>query len=473
MKRLAFALLLFLPGACAWLAPDDRTPPLDLPERWDRSGESERWETVRLAAWWTEYRDPLLERLIEEALLGNGDLQIALARLDQARAQAGYAGANQFPLVTAQGLAGRGEADAKDAQLPLDKPADLGILGAMVSYEVDLWGKRKAARDAAGALYLSARFTADATRLSVSAAVAKLYFAILASDADIAITEDTVTSRTEACRLVRLLYERQAVDGLTLRQSEAELAGIRARLPALRNQRQQAESALAVLLGRQPREIFETPLPRGRDLDALPVPPLLPPGTPSDLIRRRPDIAAAEQRLIAGNLDIALARAAYFPTISLASLLGVTSLEVDNLYSGTFKSWQIGATLSGPLIDFGRTGSGVDLATARRQEQIETYKNTLRTAFKEVRDALSARRQAEQAETEQGARRTAVADALRLARLRFAAGYSSHLEVLDAERSLYDAEIAVIAARRDRLDATVDLYKALGGGWDNQPPQPL
>jgi multidrug efflux system outer membrane protein len=492
-KPFIAALLTLMLSGCAWLAPKYERPALDLPPTVS-SIESDKTTRERLVGWWREYHDPVLEKLIDRALAQSDDLALAAARLGQARAQYDYTWSNQFPLLTAAGTGSRTKMDFKQGDFTVGKsldklgagmagqpgaapilkagdllpgkPTDLSFIGGMLSYEVDLWGKLASANESAKAAFLAASFGQDAVRLSVASATAQLYFNVLALDAQIKITQDTIVTREKTYKLYKIQYEQEMANGLVLRQAKAELDTARVQLPRLLDQKDKAESSLAVLLGFSPREIMGTAIPRGKELEALPVPPLMPSELLSMLLVQRPDIAAAEQGLIASNFDIGVARAAYFPAIKLSGLYGVTDLDIQNLYNGPVKTWQLGASMAGPLIDFGRTASGVKLAKARNQEQLAAYKATVRTAFKEVKDALSAQVYSRDEEQAQVNEESTVREVLHLAKLRFSAGYSSYIEVLDAERNLYASQIALVGAKLGRLNASVNLYKALGGGWN-------
>jgi multidrug efflux system outer membrane protein len=472
------ALLALALSGCAWLSPSYQRPELDLPESTTSSENRDQRTQERLIGWWQEYHDPVLHRLIDRALAQSDDIALAAARLKQARSMYDYSFSNQFPLLSITGVGTRSDLNFKDSNLLPDKPANLSFIGGMLSYEVDLWGKLASANQAAKASFLAASYNQDAVRLSVASATAQLYFNILALNADIKITKDTIVSRENSYKLYKVQYEYELANGLVLRQSKAELDSTRAQLPPLLEQKDKAESSLAVLLGSSPREIMAAGITPGKELDAMPVPPFSPAELPSNLLQRRPDISAAEQALIASNFNIGVARAAFFPTISLSSLYGVSSMDIQNLYNGSGPAWQLGASLAGPVIDFGRTASGVELAKARNQEQLAVYKNSVRTAFKEVKDALSAQEHSRDEEQALADEETEVKEALRLANLRYAAGLSSYIEVLDAERNLYSVQIALVAAKLKRLNASANLYKALGGGkqddlmhtarWDEQ-----
>jgi len=458
------ALLTLALSGCTWLTPTYQRPELDLPEAISSAGNRNKSTHERLIGWWQEYNDPVLQQLIDRALTQSDDIALAAARLKQARSLYDYSYSNQFPLLSIAGVGTRTNVDFKDSNSLPNKPMNLSFIGGMLSYEVDLWGKLASANQAAKASFLAAGYNQDAVRLSVASATAQLYFNIVALNADIKITQDTIVSREESYKLYKVQYERELANGLVLRQSKAELDATRAQLPPLLEQKDKAESSLAVLLGHSPREIMGAGIAPGKELDAMPVPPLSPAELPSNLLERRPDIAAAEQALIASNFNIGVARAAFFPTISLSSLYGISSMDIQNLYNGSMQTWQLGSSLAGPVIDFGRTASGVELAKARNQEQLAVYKNSVRTAFKDVKDALSAQVHSRDEEKALSDEEREVKEALRLANLRYSAGFSSYIEVLDAERNLYSVQIALVAAKLKRLNASINLYKALGGG---------
>lgn len=468
-KLFISVLLALALSGCSWLSPKYQRPELDLPESVSSPENRNKSTHERLIGWWQEYHDPVLQQLVDRALAQSDDIALAATRLKQARSLYDYAYSNQFPLLSTAGISTRTKVDFKDSNLLSDKPMNLSFIGGLLSYEVDLWGKLASANQAAKASFLAAGHNQDAVRLSVASATAQLYFNIVALNADIKITQDTIVSREESYKLYKVQYEHELANGLVLRQSKAELDATRAQFPTLLEQKDKAESSLAVLLGYSPREIMGAGIVPGKELDAMSVPPLSPAELPSNLLERRPDIAAAEQALIASNFNIGVARAAFFPTISLSSLYGISNVDIQNLYNGSMPTWQLGASLAGPVIDFGRTASGVELAKARNQEQLAVYKNSVRTAFKEVKDALSGQVHSRDEEQALADEEIELKEAMRLATLRYSAGLSSYIEVLDAERNLYSVQIALVAAKLKRLNASINLYKALGGGKHEDP----
>lgn len=456
-------LVLWL-GGCS-LAPEFMKPETAVPQDWSSTTLAEGEEIP--TDWWRRFDDPALVDLVEEALSANTDLQLAAARVAEARALLTGQEAERYPLLEIEGNAARqslSEEAATSAGSGGETFTDLQVSGVL-SYELDLWGRLANASEAARARLLASAANREAVRLAVIGEVANGYFNLRALDRQIEIAERTVASRREAVALQRTRFEGGDVDELTLRQAESELAAAEAELPTLHEQRTIQRNALAVLLGRSPRQIVERPIAVARPVDAIDAPASVPAGRPADLIVRRPDIAAAEQELAATNAEIGVARAAFLPRISFVGLLGLQSASAGDLFVGSASAWQLGGSLVGPLLDFGRAEALVEQAEARQRQALIAYRGTVQTAFREVLDALAGLRRSEerlQAQRRQVAALRSTAD---LARQRFTGGFSSYLEVLDAERSLFAAELALVETGRNRLQSVVNLYRALGGGW--------
>lgn len=464
MRRLILlALTSGLLSACA-IGPDYQrdTPPL--PDAWRLDAEAHK--PALDARWWTRFDDPVLDALIAAAEQHNQDLRLAVARVDEARALAGIAQADLLPSLnaSAQGSRARGSTvglqPAPGRPIVEDKQA-----AATLSFELDLWGKLRRANEAAQASLLASQANRDAVRLTLLAQVAQGYFSLRALDEQFSLAESTLATRQQALLLQEKRFKGGITSELDYRQAQAEAAVAAAAVPALAQQAQQAESALAVLVGRSPRDIVAGGLPRGKAIGALTAPPAVPAGLPSSLLTRRPDLQAAEQNLVAANARIGVARAAFLPSISLTGLLGSESVALNNLFNGPAATWSFAANLAMPLFDFGKTAAGVDAASARQRQALAQYQLAIQTAFKEAQDALVAHRKTREAAEARATQVGALKRSLRLARLRYDNGYSSYLEVLDAERGLFQAELDAIDAQRQRLSATVELYKALGGGW--------
>ena len=463
-KILLGAVIVLSLGGCS-LAPDFMKPETPVPEN---------WSSARLAAaekistdWWRSFDDPALVALVEEALGANNDLQLAAARVAEARALLTGQQAERYPLLEVEGAAVRQEPseETDTAGTRGGQPFnDLQVSGVL-SYELDLWGRLANASEAARARLLASAANREAVRLAVIGEVANGYFNLRALDRQIEIAERTVASRRESVALQRTRFEGGDVDELALRQAESELAAAESELPRLRQQRTRQRNALAVLLGRNPHRIIKDDITVADAIDAINAPASVPAGRPADLIVRRPDIAAAEQELLATNAEIGVARAAFLPRISFVGLLGLQSASGGDLLQGSASAWQLGGSLVGPLLDFGRAEALVNQAEARQRQALITYRQTTQTAFQEVLDALAGMRRAEERLQAQARQVAALRSTAELARLRFEGGISSYLEVLDAERSLFTTELDLVETQRDRLQSAVDLYRALGGGW--------
>ncbi|PZO88161.1 MAG: RND transporter [Micavibrio aeruginosavorus] len=452
------ATLCFILASCS-LAPDMRKPSTPLPENWQLSGQNSQEQS---GTWWDAYNDEKLNALIAEALAYNSDIQLASARVEEARAIAGSARANRMPNVTAGGAASRGDVNLDG--LPSSGATDGFAVGGLLSYEIDLWGRLANADKAAREQLLAEEASARAVVLGVSAETASNYFATGALNEQIAITQKTIKTRKGAYDLEKKRLDRGDVDSLIVRQAEAELTSAQARLPALEQQRELRLSSLSVLLGKTPKQIMESEVFAGANKTILPDLPSLPQAEAGDVIAARPDIIAAEHRLTAANANIGVAKAAYLPRLSVSGLLGVATGDWDALFDGGSKSWNMGANATVPLLDFGRARAQVDAASAREKQAYIGYEKTVRVAFREIKDALVTREKTVEKSTILDKRVAVLRESASLARKRFDAGYSGYIDVLDAERSLFDSEIAKIEAKQQKLQSSIDLSKALGGG---------
>lgn len=451
-------------GGCS-LSPNAVKPETPVPENWS-SAELAVDEEIPID-WWRGFGDPAVVALVEESLNANNDLQLAATRVAEARALLTGRQAERYPLLEVEGAAVRQESSEETVTGGTrgGRPFNDLKVGGVLSYELDLWGRLANASEAARARLMASAANREAVRLAVIGEVANGYFNLRALDRQIGIAERTVASRRESVALQRARFEGGEVDELALRQAESELAAAESELPRLRQQRARQRNAMAVLLGRDPRQMLQDDIVVANTIDAIDAPASVPAGRPADLIVRRPDIAAAEQELVASNAEIGVARAAFLPRVSFVGLLGLQSASGGDLFQGSASTWQLGGSLVGPLLDFGRAEALVNQAEARQRQALIAYRQTIQTAFQEVLDALAGLRGAEerlQAQTRQVA---ALGSTTELARLRFEGGVSSYLEVLDAERRLFATELNLVETQRDRLQSTVDLYRALGGGW--------
>ncbi|HEV8255293.1 MAG TPA: efflux transporter outer membrane subunit, partial [Vicinamibacteria bacterium] len=393
----------------------------------------------------------------------NQDVAEAAARVEEARALAGLAQADRWPQIDLSASASRTRLSGDSALLPPGIPLETSRfrIAPTVSFDADFWGRLRRLSAAARAELLSSEEGRRHVRLGVVSEVAEAYFDLVALDRQLVIARETLDSRRESARLQRLRFQAGTISQLDLAQAEAEVAATEAAVPVLERQARQTEDLLAVLLGRMGGTVE-----RNAALDGL-VLPIVPLGLPSQLLSRRPDVVAAEQRLVAANARIGAARAAYFPSIVLTGAAGSESSALSNLLTSGTGIWQAALSLVQPIFNAGKTGRRVEAARARQRQELAAYTRTVQNAFADVEDALVARRTGA-AEREALARQVSdLANARRLARLRYEAGNASYLEVLDAERNLFRAQLELTRARRGELAASVNLFRALGGGWED------
>ena len=446
------------------LGPAYERPAAALPENWTDSPT--QGVKAPAARWWTMYGDPALDRLVEEALTYNQDLALVTARVDEARALAQIADSLRMPSVDATFDRDRTRSSER-SPLPIppsaiERNSYRGQLN--VSYEVDLWGRLKSASKAAQAELLASEANRETVRIALATEVVRAYFALVAFDAQVEATGRSLVLRSDGLTLQKIRGNAGLINEFTLRQLEAEVAAARAQLPALEANRTAQELALAVLLGRSPRAIMEGAVAR-RAEQGEPAAPVVPEGLPSDLLLRRPDVASAEQLLIANNARISEARAALFPRIGLSGYLGSESAALSDLFTGPARIWSLGFGLAQPIFQGGRLFAEIDAVKARERQAVAQYQRTLQEAFREVRQALNTQVKAREVFEAESMRTVALGEALRLARIRYQNGLLSQLEVLDSERNLLQAELNRSDALRVQRAAVADLVKALGGGW--------
>lgn len=415
-------------------------------------------------AWWTLFGDPTLDRLVDEALVANPDLAAAAARVDQARALLGLADAERLPTVDGAANAGRARLSRSTSALPPGIGAEFSRfhISATVNYELDFWGRYRRASEAARAELLATEEGRRTVRLGLAAAVATTYFDHAFLDRQLADARGTLTSRQESVRLQGLRLDAGTISEFEMAQAEAELAAAEAAIPVLDRERRRAENRLGLLLGRigPVAGASELAAPTSAKVPEVPV------GLPSDLLARRPDILAAEAGLVAANARIGVARAAFFPSISLTATAGSESRELGDLFSSAANIWQLGAGLLQPIWNAGRTRRQVEAATARQEEALALYLKSIQSAFAEVEDALAGRTASIDEVAALERQIAALERARELADIRYEAGESSYFEVLDADRNLFRARLDLSTARRGQYVAAVDLFKALGGGWE-------
>ncbi len=460
LPRVGISFAVAALAACTIMAPPP--PTVELPAA---AGPS----AAEIDRWWLLFNDPQLTALVEQALAANLDLQSALARIDEARANLRLARAAFYPSLDGNASGNRSQRSAATV-LPQGPPylSNTFDLGLQAAYEVDLWGRVRSGARASDASLLAARLDLQALRLTLTAQVADTYFTLRSLDAELAVTQATLTTREENVRLQASRAKAGIVSEYDLAQAQAERASVAATVPALQKSLAQTESALAVLTGRSARDVFAPMIGRGVELEQAATPPVVPAGLASDLLMRRPDVRRAEAQLATADARIAEARAQYFPRLTLTGSFGGESTELSDLLNAPARVWSLVGGLTQPIIGVNRISAEVDAASARRAQAATAYVQSVQTTLREVHDALVAQQAAQTALAAQQERRARLADALRLAELRYKNGYSSYLEVLDAQRGLLGAERDRIGALRDRQTALVDLYKALGGGWSPQ-----
>lgn len=455
----AVAVAVALAAAACMVGPNYARPPVSVPSTYRGAAGAPATGTQSFGdeKWWEVFGDPTLQSLIRTALQHNVDVQVAAARILEAQAQLGITRADQFPTVNG-GASVLGQRSAA-----LFFPSF--TVGAMEvqatsAWDLDFWGKYRRATEAARAQLLSNEWAQRAVMTSLVSQVAEAYFNLRALDLELEISHRTLESRQESLRLTRVREQGGVTTLLDVRQAEQLVYTASSEIATLERQIEQQENFISVLLGNDPG-----PIARGQSLTDQPQPVSVPAGLPSTLLERRADIQQAEHDLIAANARIGVARAAYFPSITLTGSAGVESTALSTLVSSSAGIWTAAAALTQPLFTAGRTRSQVALAEARREEVVATYQQAIREGFREVSDALVGYRKSREFREQQALLLTAAQDARRLSDVRYQGGATSYLEVLDADTRLFNAELGLADAQLRELTSMVDIYRALGGGW--------
>jgi multidrug efflux system outer membrane protein len=411
--------------------------------------------------WWEFVSDPILKEHIRGALEANRDRKIALFRIDEARAILGVTRPDQFPRLDYVGNARR--TDASDAALvPAPAVNDFGLLGQL-SFEVDLWGRYASATEAQRAQLLSTEYAYRAITLSLVSQVAIAYLQLLDLDRQIAIAERTLANRRQYTRVNEERFKGGYIAKLDLNQAQVQEYEAAAALAALQRALRQTENALSVLKGTTP-----TPIQRA-DQNSNPLAAVsLPAGFPAMLLERRPDVRASEESARAAVMRVGIARAQQYPALNLTGFIGLNSGDQSELFSQDARTWGLTGTLLGPLFNFGKNWARVDAAEAQADQSIQAYEGTVLQAVREVEDALIGIKTFDEEHTARVAQVEAASSGARLSRRRYDDGVTSYLEVLDTERSLFGAELARSNSEQRYLSAIVQLYKALGGGWQEE-----
>ncbi len=464
-------------SACA-VGPDYQRPAQDLPQAWGAAPAGALQAVSAAAQWWKIYADATLDQLMEEAFAHNVDIAIAAARVAEAEAQYGLARSDLIPTIYADGGRSRSRMSERSSQfqdnMPLTTTNNRAALN--ISYELDFWGKYRHASEAAKAELLATGAARATLRVTLAAQVAQGYYNLLALDARVTATQRTIARGKEALSLLTQRFEAGMISQFDLQQRSAEVDAVLAQLPPLEVRRSAQERALAVLLGRSPRAVIEETIARGgARANASTLPLTAPAGLPSDLLLSRPDLREAEQRLIAANARIGVARAAYFPSITLTGSLGSESAALTDLFSGPARTWNFAGNITQALWGSGRLMREEDLAEARQRIAVAQYRGAIANAFREVQDAVAAQVSAREVFEVETRRVATLTQAYGLAKLRYSNGLSSLLDVIDNERGLIAAEHNRIEAERALRAAIADLYRALGSGTapDRQDGVPI
>ena len=455
-----FLVLIFaFVSGCA-VGPDYKRPSVETPSAW-RLEESQAKDLAN-TAWWEQFDDHVLNDMVSTALKGNKDLLIAAARIEEFVGKYGATRADNFPQVAGAAAASRTRvSESINAPLPpaYDNPYTDHQLVGIVSWEIDIWGKIRRSTEAARANLLGTEEGQKTVIMFLVSAVAGAYIDLRDLDRELEIAESTLKSREDALHLFELRFDNGVISELELRQAQLEYELALATVPVIQKLVSQQENLISILLGRNPGAIV-----RGKAIDQL-VLPEVPSGLPSDLLSRRPDIRQAEQDLIATNAQIGVAKAAYFPSISLTGLFGAQSANLSNLFTGPAQAWSFGLPVTIPIFTAGAIGGRVKAAEAVQKQALVRYQQVIQQAYREVNNALidqSKTREQLQAQKRQVETATSYA---KLARLKYDNGYASYLEVLDAERSMFNVQLAHARTQANLFKAFVTIYKSMGGGW--------
>jgi multidrug efflux system outer membrane protein len=460
-------LLVLISTASCTLGPDYRRPVVATPPAYRGADSAAAPGAASLSdlKWSEIFKDDALTRLVDTALRQNFDLRMAAERVLQARAVARIARADRFPSVDASaGVAGtRISRAGANRAIPsgVDPDVTYTEAGFSLGWELDVWGRLRRLNESAVAQYLASEEARRGVVTTLVADVTETYLTLRALDLELEIATRTRDVAGDSLRLTEARRDRGVGNALDVRQAEQLLYNAAAQIASLEREVAQTENALSLLLGRLPGDVA-----RGLPLESLRVPPTIPTGLPSALLERRPDIRQAEQELIAANARIGAARAEYFPRISLTGFLGVQSRALSDLLTGPAGMWSVSAGAAAPIFNAGRTGANVRFTEAVQRELVVNYQRVIYTAFREVSDSLAGYRKTSEQRAEQERLVEALRASVRLSTQRYEGGVDNYLQVLDAQRNLFQGELDLARFRQQELAWIVRLYRALGGGWD-------
>jgi NodT family efflux transporter outer membrane factor (OMF) lipoprotein len=463
--RVSILLLPLLATGCA-IGPNYKRPAAPAPGQFRGAPLNGATASLADGKWFDLFKDETLKQLVTTALENNFDLRIAAERVLEAQAQFHIAGAGQYPLLSAQGqfTASRPSSVGSNTGVTPGAPLDVSYTqaGVALSWELDFWGRVRRLKESARAQYLATEEGRRGVVVSLVGDVMAGYFTLRELDLELDIASRTRDIAGRNLKLVQLRHDQGAVTGLDVHQAEQLLYTATAQIASVQRDIEQTENALSLLLGRSPGDIA-----RGKALDQFTLAAEVPPGLPSALLERRPDIRQAEQTLIAANAQIGAVKALYFPQISLTAFLGGQSRALSDLLTGPARNWSGGpaATLLLPIFNASQIRAGVRLSEARKREMVITYQKTIYNAFREVSDALVGYDHTRQQRAQQELLVNALSETTRLSTLRYQGGRDSYLQVLDAERNLFQGQLALAKLRLQEMLSFVELYRALGGGW--------
>lgn len=455
---------LFLSG-CQSIWPDYLRPNVDMPATYAEVSKQTQDGSHIANNWWTLYQDQTLNDLMVKALQNNTDIKLAVARIEEADAVMREVGAFLLPQIDLNAGAKRSRVTEAGANQQFSQnPRNNYNLQLGTSFEIDFWGKLSRAKESARAQALASRYAKDTVALSLTGLVATNYLNVRSLESQIVIANDNLKSRDASLDLTKRRLEGGVASALDLHQAEVASANLSAQLAELNRLKSLSLHQLAVLTG--DLALVNTGLTAiVADINALPIPPHPPAGLPSSLLESRPDVKQAEQNMIAANANIGVAKAALYPNISLTASLGGESLELGDILKSAARIWSGGLSLYLPIFDSGKLDAKVDQASAKQKQTLAQYERTIQNAFREVNDALVNLRQNTEREAALARSTDAAKKALEVSNNRYQSGYSAYIDVLDAQRTYNDAGLAYVQSRQARLIASVDLFKALGGGW--------
>jgi multidrug efflux system outer membrane protein len=460
MRKIVISSVLTFALLGCMVGPNYQRPAVETPPSW-RVEEKEARDLAN-TAWWEQFDDPVLNDLIQIALQENKDVKVAAARIEQFVGQYVTTRAALFPQIGA-GATGGMERVTENGSVPfpssVKNPNDFWEIFLNGNWEIDIWGKIRRATEASRAQILSSEEGRRTVILTLVASVAGTYIDLRDADREWEISKKTAEAYRESLRIFELRFKEGFSSAVEVNMIKAEYEQALSRISYYQKTIPQIENALSILLGRNPG-----PIPRGNSLDGL-VLPIVPSGLPSDLLEQRPDIRQAEQNLIAANAQIGVAKALYYPSISLTGIFGFSSTDLSKLFRSSAQAWSWAVPVTAPIFTAGAIRGQVKSAEAFQQELVIRYQQTIQTAFREVDDSLVDQQQTKDQLEALGRQVVALKEYARLAQVRFDNGYTSYLEVLDANRSLFDAELNYAQTKAILFRSFVSLYKAMGGGW--------